>query len=409
MSRIPTKAFRHVRHEITSWREEGLIPDDLAVDLLGRYPEVSHQGLLVTLATIFGAILLGVGTLLFIAANWDQMGSWFKIGLILAGIIITNFFGWRFRYAPGHRPKVGNALFLLGGFIYGGGIWLISQIFNSNLEFATGMLLWSLGVAAAALASGLPSLTLMASILGGVWLISNSHEMPIAVAAVLAGLWLSVRARSPWSAVFCLVGGLIWMLNHSNTTVLGLIGYGAILFLSHFILRGHWQLMENPFKYIGLLSSMLGLLLGTFDHWWSLHEAIWETAAVGVTAFLTAGAVWKSSETSSRPIILGTALVVLMAWLMGFLPLQQMRVLASYALYVVSCAGLMAAGIRMRAPGLLNFGVVSFSIFIIVRYFDTFFAMLDRSIFFLAGGAVLLIAGAIVERSRRKLMEGWQS
>jgi uncharacterized membrane protein len=42
---------------------------------------------------------------------------------------------------------------------------------------------------------------------------------------------------------------------------------------------------------------------------------------------------------------------------------------------------------------------------IVARYFDMFFSTMDRSLFFVVGGFILLCAGSLAERNRRKLIE----
>lgn len=53
---------------------------------------------------------------------------------------------------------------------------------------------------------------------------------------------------------------------------------------------------------------------------------------------------------------------------------------------------------------LINIGLVFFLIFLIMRYFDAVWKLLDRSLFFIIGGIVLLAIGFFMEKLRRKLM-----
>ena len=45
---------------------------------------------------------------------------------------------------------------------------------------------------------------------------------------------------------------------------------------------------------------------------------------------------------------------------------------------------------------------------VISRYFEYSWGLLDRSMIFVAAGAILLIGGFLVERGRRKMLEGIQ-
>jgi uncharacterized membrane protein len=46
-----------------------------------------------------------------------------------------------------------------------------------------------------------------------------------------------------------------------------------------------------------------------------------------------------------------------------------------------------------------------FVVALISRYFDTFWTLFDRSLFFMAGGVVLLVGGYFLERQRRRLAQ----
>ena len=51
----------------------------------------------------------------------------------------------------------------------------------------------------------------------------------------------------------------------------------------------------------------------------------------------------------------------------------------------------------------VNMGIFWGSIFIIAKYCDFFWSLLDRSIFFLVGGAILVGGGIFLERKRREI------
>lgn len=66
--------------------------------------------------------------------------------------------------------------------------------------------------------------------------------------------------------------------------------------------------------------------------------------------------------------------------------------------------GIILSGYRRRAPWRINLGAVLIMVFIIVKYTDWFFDFLDKSVFFISAGILLLIIGWIMDRSRRALL-----
>lgn len=110
---------------------------------VGPGVEHKHKGTVGTVVTL-GAISIGLGVFSFIAANWDGMGDLAKVVILLVSMIVAYGLGW----AAEHRaklPKTAGALYFLGTLIYGGGIFLVAQIYNIQANWPDGFLLWILG------------------------------------------------------------------------------------------------------------------------------------------------------------------------------------------------------------------------------------------------------------------------
>ena len=65
--------------ELRHWEREGLITGEQALAIASRYrsggsarPSQRAHARLVSILAVFGAILVGLGIVLFFAANWDQ-------------------------------------------------------------------------------------------------------------------------------------------------------------------------------------------------------------------------------------------------------------------------------------------------------------------------------------------------
>ena len=64
---------------------------------------------------------------------------------------------------------------------------------------------------------------------------------------------------------------------------------------------------------------------------------------------------------------------------------------------------LLYAGYEREDMKLVNMGMFWVATFIVVRYFDFFWGLLDRSIFFMVGGLILVLGGIALERKRRQI------
>jgi len=126
--------------EINGWRKENIVDSSLCDQLITRFPVNSIKDQIITVIVSLGALMVGLGSLLFIAAHWTEISVYGKLILIFMSIILSNAAGWWSQFGKSSRPKLGAAFFLLGCFFYGSGIWLVSQIVTISGDIATGLL-----------------------------------------------------------------------------------------------------------------------------------------------------------------------------------------------------------------------------------------------------------------------------
>ena len=118
-------------------------------ELIGESKKVGAKGevqgkAVKTVLTIAG-VLIGAGLFSFIAANWSGIPDLFKLLILAATIIVFNGAGFYAKVSYG-SPELGESLFFVGSFAYGGSIFLIGQIFNLEIAWFDGFVLWMLGV-----------------------------------------------------------------------------------------------------------------------------------------------------------------------------------------------------------------------------------------------------------------------
>lgn len=110
------------------------------------------QKRVVRIMLIFGAILIGAGIFSFIASNWSHMPRELKVAVIVGAMLVTNILGWLLREKYDYE-KTGEALLLLGSLMYGGGIFLVGQMYNVRANWPDGFILWMLGTIVMAFAA----------------------------------------------------------------------------------------------------------------------------------------------------------------------------------------------------------------------------------------------------------------
>ncbi|GAB4369909.1 MAG: hypothetical protein Kow00121_10160 [Elainellaceae cyanobacterium] len=170
-----TESFRRqLRHESEQWWTEGLIDAALYEKLAQRYQFDALEGdasnRFIAILMGLGGILLGLGVITFVAANWQDWSRTFRVIVLLSLFIsvnVTGFYLWR---RPAHKrglQRLGHGLLLLGALILGANISLISQMFHQSGNFYELLLVWGMGVAAMAYSLRLTSLSVLALILVG--------------------------------------------------------------------------------------------------------------------------------------------------------------------------------------------------------------------------------------------------
>jgi uncharacterized membrane protein len=390
----PTPAW--IAAEVDAWRSDGLIDLDQANAILSRYglaeapqEDRSGPGRLIAAVSSLGAILLGVGVILFFAANWAAIGEWPKVALVLAAIGLAYGVGFVLRYRPGNYPRVGASLILLGALLYGAGVFLIMQIFHMNAADPVGVLLWTVGVVPLAYA--------------------NRSRAILGLGLLTFLLWVGWALLEQIDAMSEDVFFYIYFV--LGVTLLA-IGYHHRRFGAH-------ANFEGVYRGIGLIVAFVPFHLTTYPFmidekgdWpgWSVlatPEALlvfWLPLVLATAVGITVPVRQPTPTRLLRIEAAGLVVVVVLAAVAAVAPGGAwMAVIANIA-YFVAVVAVIADGYLTADAKSVNIGLVFFSLGLIARYFDFFWDLLPRSAFFMAGGLVLIVGSLVLERFRRRLI-----
>ena len=168
---MASEKFRYqLRKEAQQWQEEGLIDLDIYEQLAIRYQlnelDSTSRDRFIFVVLGVGFILLGLGVITFVAANWQVWSRPVKVLLLLSLFFATNCGGFYLWRSPNERKsRLGQGFLLLGALTLGANIGLMSQMFHQTGAAYTLYFVWGLGVCAMAYGLRLTSLGLMAIIL----------------------------------------------------------------------------------------------------------------------------------------------------------------------------------------------------------------------------------------------------
>ena len=175
---INEKFRRQLRQEAKLWQEEQLIDDSLYQQLAKRYQfnhlDTAASSRFVMILMGLGSILLGLGVITFVAANWQNWSKEIKVILLLSLFIAVNTFGFYLWKQPsdafqigGRKQRLGEGLLLFGALILGANIALMGQIFHQSGSTYELFLVWGIGVLVMSYSLQLTSLGFLGLLLYG--------------------------------------------------------------------------------------------------------------------------------------------------------------------------------------------------------------------------------------------------
>lgn len=390
--------------EVETWQREGLVHADQAQRILARYGLVAgetsdslHQSKLVSILAILGVLLIGVGVILFVGANWQSMPKLGRLALLLVSTAAMYFSGYRMAHQSQKYPKIGQALLFLGSLLWGASIFLVAQMYSLGGEGGerTAVLWWIIGVIPLAYILESQPHMIMSVVLATIWFgMTISFGSQTAFVALLVwGVFLYAlgRMHTIWPAVKSLNKSYNW---------LGLLSILTVLYAFSF--RDFWQIgwwYENAsntsslivlFVLAGLSSIALFVLQMKKG-----RVALFESLALFLLLGLGAGTLmwFTQASNSAHP---------------GAYESWHHVSLLSFAIFnlvlLASEIGVIALGWFRNLPGLANLGIAVFFIQLVTRYFDLLGGMLQGGLMFIGAGIVLFLGGFLLERYRRKLL-----
>lgn len=410
MTTKPDGTFIHtLETEAARWLEEGIIEPGQKDRILSRYAGIAAAEAkagptrLIATISVLGSILVGIGVLLFVASNWSRIPAWGKLAIIFCSLLASYGAGFYLRYERRTLPRVGAGLILLGSFIFGAGIFLIAQMYHITVHYPNGPLLWGLAVLPLAYLLGLNALLSLAIVDLLIWLGME--------AAFSLSFFSSFGGITVFLALFLLAGITLWAAGLMHR------GFAPVARLS------------GPYLAVGLFLCFSSGYALTFDILqWSLGSPALRHFYYGLALlFSTALALFVLKGEKGRTWVAETVflvalfLIVLLLSLTGkgFLdptapdyPYEYARRDQGYntlrlgfnLLYALQIIGVIVLGYLRRNRAYVNLGLAFFVLEVIARYFDLFWKLLPRSLFFIGGGLLLLIGGIVLEKKRRRVL-----
>lgn len=400
---------KRLEADLGRWVGEGLVSPESAATI--RRSLAQEGGFkLPALLGLFGGLLIASSVSAFVAANWDEIPRLAKLVMVLVGL--AGALGVAVRLESRTSTSGADAAATCGTLIFAAGVALVGQMYHLPADWPGGALLVALGalvvafllrsngalviafVAIGAWAAGRwdegeprAHLLFWLPFLPALWLAATRHNRLVHHVAVLALLgWFATLPGQPAflrfdygllayglavSALFVALGALA--LDRGGPGLLtaclpwGLIGLilslnvELVRILEPTEARPGTALWLNYFAYALALPAMVGLGLLARE-----RRFAWPLAAALVMSLLVPVLFWSGGAVSMAGKIVVAALILAIA------------------------IGLVVAGAGGGMRRLSIAGSTLFAIAIVILLWQTIGTLLDQSLFFLIGGAVLI-------------------
>jgi len=442
--------------ELAAWKSQSIVTQEQASKILDLYEttaDSSDRKRSVLLSTLMGlaALMVGLAVFLLIGYNWDEIPRGGKLTLVL-GTIAAAYAGAFYMERRITGKWMVDVVLFLGCLFYGGGIFLVAQIFHLNAHYPNAFWWWAVGVMPIALCrrsvlihalyAWLLALWCGMEIINfremGLWLFGRWDQFPNGaysfILLAIPGLLAGYRERSAATVSLYVVAITWWLILqpftwHLNFEMVYFIGaVGALLML----LAGNHDpnsRFARPYRFLGtVLAGSVLILLSYYEvnedvfKRESIRSAggIVEAAVIGVLGVI---AMLPSSRllmlrlsgsdappTGAVELIRQQALAILMMTVMVVSLVWQLSIHEAVVPTILANLGMLALAWELIRTGLredrgLPFavGVVYFLLWTILRYIDLFGdfgGMLGAAAMFFLCGAVLYFVARYWQRRK---------
>lgn len=423
------------KKDIEELLEAGIISKNVSNDIQAYYQHKKGESSnrLFPIFGTLGALLVGLGIILILAHNWDELSksikTIFAFTPLLIGQAICGYVLLKKRQEMGWREGATTFLFLS----IGASISLISQIYNIPGSLNSFLITWMLLC--------LPLIYLMRSSMASLLYLIGitmyametsyfSYQEPGAYWywVMLAGVvphYYGLIKKNPASNFTFLHH---WAFPLSILISLGTVSHdaGDFLFVGYFsllgiyILIGKTRLLQkapswaNAYLIMGILGSLILLFTFSFEAVWDglmrpslsskemlLSREVWISVALTLTGFFMLLKQWSGLVFKERNPIEAVFLLFAVIFMVGIASPQGAMVIINLVILLIGL-WIVVEGTRKDHLGRLNLGLLIISILILCRFFDTDLSFVLRGIIFVGLGISFFVTNYLMLQKRKK-------
>lgn len=410
---------------------EGLLSDETSEKIKAYYKqkEGKQPQRINVVFGIIGSILVGLGIILIVAHNWDELSRPVKIIFSFAPLVVGQLLcGYVLFKKQGNTTwKESSVTFLF--FAVGASIALVAQVYNIPGTLAGFLFTWMLLC--------LPLIYIMRSSMASLLYITG-----ITVYGVEDGYgYRSADFYHYWWLLLLAIPHYLllikkqpnsnftffhhWVLPLSLTVCLGTLSgteeefmmlaymnlFGAFYLLGTSSWLSFKRIISNGYLVIGSLGTMSILLALSFKGWfWEAlaHErealSMSELLAIIVPAIVAVFLLFQNIRNRGDQPINPMGLIFLLFMGIFFIGLSApvFGVILMNLLVLAAAIFTMQRGHSLNHLGVLNYGLLIIAVLVICRFFDTDISFVIRGLLFVAVGAGFFFANSRLLKKRKQ-------
>ena len=422
----------NIQKDIATLLNAGVINEEVAESINAYYKnnEGRSSGRMMVIFGVLGAILIGLGIILMIAHNWDDLSKITKTVLSFAPLLIGQisciYVLLKKFDSEAWRESASGFLFLSVGSC----IALISQIYHISGDLSTFLLTWLL--------LGLPITYIMRSsvsslfyIAGITWFAVESNSFWgndnhsnlywLLLLGVIPHYWILLKNNTlsnytiihNWLIPLSLTISLGFHSHHSNHFIyLAYMSMFGIFFqVSQFSCFSSERRIKNGYRFLGTVGTIFILIVLSFSEPWNLYnyenindkqptvlpEHVFSIvlSAIGLAVFL----YQQKKKITSNDVFSYAFLFFIPIFFLG----QFSTVAAIFDNFLSLFIGVMTIrkGTQENHLGILNFGLLIIAVLTICRFFDQDLSFLIRGALFILVGMGFFIANYQLIKKRK--------
>jgi uncharacterized membrane protein len=414
--------------DLPKWRDAGWVTPDGASAILAALPEGRAAFGLAAVVGMFGGLLVGLGVIAFVGANWQEIPRLARLGLLAVALALA--YGAAGVLERKSLRVFAEAALLIAGMVFAASIALVGQSYHLSGAFADAIVLWLVGIFVAAVLTGSPTTTALGLIGGAVWTYIVTVDLgaaphwlglvPIVVGGALAIVigsrndrLLSVLAFAFWAVLAIGSAGDRYGWSFAGGIALG-VSVGLILFALGAALA---SLASDRIAALGrdmLLPALVSVLVCLGSEQALEHPSVGEQSLTTLTIVLIALAVALAALAAVRKSIAaldaGAVAVIGIAAIVFALnaPTDELWArVAGGAMVLVAALWAVSLGQTGRGGAAKPIGLFALGAEVVYLYAVTFGSLMNTALAFLLGGILFIgLAWGLYRLDRRLVRRG---